>query len=252
MANLGETIRENPIPVALIGAGIGWLLMAGMRSDNGRAEYVSGEPEGGAERRQSGMARTAHETLDNVGRRAQSAYDSARRSAGDTWSAARARAARMGEGMRDRARDWGSSAGDRAQQACRSFGEMVEEQPLLLGAAGLIVGAALGAAIPRTRYEDEMLGETRDSLKQSAEEFGREQWDKAQRVVERTVETVREEAERQGLTPEALRETASAMAGRAGKVAQSAADAAREEAGKTGEGATGRDEGPGGPAAGPV
>src|SRR3569833_806481 len=35
-ANLGNTVRDNPVPVALIGVGIGWLMMLGQNSD-GRA-----------------------------------------------------------------------------------------------------------------------------------------------------------------------------------------------------------------------
>lgn len=237
MTNLGETIRDNPLPVALIGAGLGWLLMAGMRGGHPHHEHRPHHDHGpgdghAAHHGGGGMADAARSALGSVGEKAQDAYGSARRAAGDTWSAARDHASHLGETVRHRTRDWSDAAAGRAQEACRSVGEMIEERPLLLGAAGLIIGAGLGAMLPRTRYEDELLGETRDSLKRSAEELGREHWEKAQHVVEKTVETVREEAERQGLTPEALKETATAMVNRAGKVAQSAADAAREEAGR--------------------
>ena len=234
MTNLGDTIRDNPLPVALIGAGIGWLLIAGMRGGgHPHYEHEAGHEAGeGHAAHGGGIAEAARSTLGSVGEKAQEAYGSARRAAGGTWSTARDHASHLGENVRHRTRDWSDAAASRAQQACRSFGDMVEERPLLLGAAGLVVGAGLGAMLPRTYYEDELLGETRDSLKRSAEEFGREQWDKAQSVVEKTVETVREEAERQGLTPEALKETATAMVNRAGKVAQSATEAAREEAGR--------------------
>lgn len=237
-SNFGHVVRDNPLPVALIGAGVGWLLMSYWRS-NGSAQRSYEAPETSATGEGERTGRAGRVLPSDVKQRAYSAYDSARRTASDTVSAARERVSRLGEDLRGRARDLGSAATDRAQKVSHDLGEMIEERPLMLGAAGLVIGAALGAVLPRTRYEDEMLGETRDELTRSAAEFGREQLDKAQRVVERTVETVREEAERQGLTPEALRETAGAMANRAAKVAQSAADAAREEANRPGDSSPG-------------
>ena len=36
--NLGRSLRDNPIPVALIGVGLGWLLLANSRQTNGGAQ----------------------------------------------------------------------------------------------------------------------------------------------------------------------------------------------------------------------
>ena len=36
--NLGRSMRDNPIPVALIGVGLGWLLLANSRQTNGGAQ----------------------------------------------------------------------------------------------------------------------------------------------------------------------------------------------------------------------
>jgi len=42
--------------------------------------------------------------------------------------------------------------------------EILEREPLLLGAAGLLVGAAIGAALPSTDLEDRLVGPTRDKV----------------------------------------------------------------------------------------
>ncbi len=51
------------------------------------------------------------------------------------------------------------------QRTTRSFSEIIEQQPLVLGAIGLAVGALVGAMLPRTRMEDEYLGEARDQIR---------------------------------------------------------------------------------------
>lgn len=41
--NLGDTVRENPVPAAMIGIGLGWLLLSGHRSEAGaydRPEHI--------------------------------------------------------------------------------------------------------------------------------------------------------------------------------------------------------------------
>ena len=55
----------------------------------------------------------------------------------------------------------------------------MREQPLALGAIGLAVGAVLASAAPRTRVEDEWMGDASDRLTDRAKEAGREQLDRA-------------------------------------------------------------------------
>ncbi|MGG5808560.1 DUF3618 domain-containing protein [Falsiroseomonas sp. CW058] len=44
VANLGRTVRDNPLPILLIGAGIGWLMMSGGRQDGYRAAGLPPAP----------------------------------------------------------------------------------------------------------------------------------------------------------------------------------------------------------------
>jgi beta-lactamase regulating signal transducer with metallopeptidase domain len=48
-----------------------------------------------------------------------------------------------------------------AQRAREGFNTLLEEQPLVLGAFGVALGAIIGAALPSTEQEDRLVGDTR-------------------------------------------------------------------------------------------
>lgn len=52
--------------------------------------------------------------------------------------------------------------------------QAVAEHPLLIGALSLLAGALVGLALPSTRREDELLGDSRDEVLASARATGRE------------------------------------------------------------------------------
>jgi hypothetical protein len=110
------------------------------------------------------------------------------------------------------------------------FEHMLHEQPLVLGALGMALGAALAAGLPSTRREDELMGRTRDELMNRAREKGREQMDKVGRVTESAQEAARHEAEREGLTREAAGEQLQETYEKVKRVSTAAKDAAKEEA----------------------
>ncbi|HEV2430992.1 MAG TPA: YtxH domain-containing protein [Burkholderiales bacterium] len=64
----------------------------------------------------------------------------------------------------------------------------MHEQPLALGAIGLAIGAVLGAAAPRTRQEERLMGEASRKLAEKAKGLGSQQLDKAQQAVEQVAE----------------------------------------------------------------
>lgn len=128
---------------------------------------------------------------------------------------------RAGRSAGRRARDAGSTARHQAERARSGFSRMLEERPLVVGAIALAIGAALGALLPPTRREDEWLGETRDGLKDRAVSAGRAEIAKAERVAGRAMDTARDEAQREHLTPEGMREDLSGM----GREAKQAAEA---------------------------
>jgi hypothetical protein len=86
----------------------------------------------------------------------------------------------------------------------RDFIDFCRDQPLVLAGIGLAVGAAAGALLPRTQTEDQLMGDVSDALKEQTKEFAGEQLQKAKKVGERAYDAAEREAERQGLSGEAV------------------------------------------------
>ena len=123
IANLGGSVKHNPLPVALVGIGLAWLMAAGKRPD----DHSTGSVES---------------TKQRISETAQS--------------------------MRERAGALASSTRQQAERAKGGMEYMLREQPLAVGAIGLAIGAVVAAMAPRTRQEDELMGEARDRLIEEA------------------------------------------------------------------------------------
>jgi hypothetical protein len=104
--------------------------------------------------------------------------------------------------MADRAHDARARARHYGSRARQGVLRTLDEQPLVLGAIGLAIGAAVGAALPPTEAEDRLMGDVRDEALRRATKAGRAQADKARAAAGAVVGAAREEAGKQGLTPE--------------------------------------------------
>jgi ElaB/YqjD/DUF883 family membrane-anchored ribosome-binding protein len=181
-ANLSTSVQRNPLPVTLVGIGLGWLMLAG--NSSGRPSSGSGH-----------MRERAGEAADRI----SEASSAARQSLGESARAARERISSTTSSMREQMSHMSETVRQQAERARGGFDYMLREQPLALGAIGLALGAVLAAAMPRTRKEDELMGEARDRLAEQAKEAGREQLDKAQQVASAAAGAATREAERQGM-----------------------------------------------------
>jgi ElaB/YqjD/DUF883 family membrane-anchored ribosome-binding protein len=157
--NLGGAAKQNPLPVALVGIGLAWLMALGRQpaQNYGSSMTSSRLHEGMTSMRDkaSGAAHSAAESMHSIRDRAAQVTDTAR----EQWLRARG-------GM-----DY-----------------LVHEQPFALGAIGLAIGAVLGAAAPRTRQEERLMGEASRGLAEKAKELGSQQLDKAQQAVKQVAE----------------------------------------------------------------
>ena len=158
-----EGARQNPIPALMIGAGIAWMLID--RSRGGRhtehaewSEYSS--PRYGA----------YGDSEDYY--RSSSAHGEGRSWAGEST-----------EAVSSWARETGSEVRYKARRAQNGMQRMMRDNPLLVGAAAMLVGAAIGASLPETEKENEWMGEARDTVV-----------DRAQETAERAVGAVKEAA----------------------------------------------------------
>jgi hypothetical protein len=83
--------------------------------------------------------------------------------------------------------DAGSSNGEAAKGAGTGLLNLLEEDPLKVGAAALALGFVAGLVLPSTSKEDEWMGETRERLLQDAREAGQEALQKGRRMVVESV-----------------------------------------------------------------
>ena len=140
--------RQNPLPALLIGAGVTWMLYD--RSSNGNGHASRNRREYSSRR----YAR-AYEPYD------RGSYDRGDAGAAEErWNEARSQAHEVGSW----AREAGSEARHRARRAQSGMQRMLRQNPLLVGAAAMLVGAAVGASLPETERENELMGEARDSV----------------------------------------------------------------------------------------
>ncbi|MFL6374194.1 MAG: DUF3618 domain-containing protein [Pyrinomonadaceae bacterium] len=174
-SNVLKTAQSNPIPLALIGIGTAWLIIRSRSSNSGYrnvgrttsqgrdlASASGGNVVKGPTGTISGAAGTA---IDGVSSSVSSVYHGAGQAAGQVYN----------------------KVGDLGSTAREQYSHYMEENPLAVGAVALALGAAVGFALPSTRYEGELMGSTREQLLTKAQ-------DTASELMERTKETVRDAA----------------------------------------------------------
>jgi Protein of unknown function (DUF3618) len=117
-------------------------------------------------------------------------------------------------------------ASDTARQLKDSANALLHEQPLLVAAIGMAVGAAIAAALPKSRFEDELMGETSDAVKETIGDVAAGQYETAKEVAGAVAEHAMAKAKEEGLTPSGVAEAARNMGEKAKRVASEAAESA--------------------------
>jgi ElaB/YqjD/DUF883 family membrane-anchored ribosome-binding protein len=176
--NLGGAAKQNPLPVALVGIGLAWLMALGRQP-----AQSYGSPASGA-RLQEGMSS------------ARDKASGAMQSASETLWSTKERISGTVSSMRERASDVTGTARQQWERARDGLDHLVHEQPLALGAIGLAIGAILGAAAPRTREEERLMGEASRRLNEKARQMGSQQLEKAEQTVKQVAETVGQGSQR--------------------------------------------------------
>lgn len=189
MDGLTTACRENPLAAALIGGGALWLLMGSDRLKNAAGSVTSAAAplaDLGARAQRSAastwedaygsMRDRASRMQDDASRGVNETMRSARTTASDTMSgAAEAMGERFDEGLAG-AREMFDRLGralprkETFMQAQSSLSDLLERQPLVLGAVGLVIGATVAGAMARTSVEDEWVGNLSDELKADLKE----------------------------------------------------------------------------------
>ena len=199
MDSVADTARENPLGAALVGMGIFWFFAGQPRiADMARA---TGETFGSAGRYGADMGASAADAVSSAARQASGAVGSAARQAGDFTGS-------VGETLRSTTARQSHAVREIASSARTQLGDILHEQPLLLAAGAFALGAAMAASLPLTDVEERVIGDAAESLKDSAQHVGE---GGVSARLQAAASAARDEARRQGLTPEALRSGAAGL-----------------------------------------
>jgi hypothetical protein len=153
---IGETLRGHPVPLALIGAGIGWLVVAG----------------------------TAGERLSDAARQVASKT----RDLAGGLIGGEAPLPDMGEAMagcadarpKPRLNAAVETAAETAGRARDGVAHAIDDYPLALGILGLVAGAALAMMLPASRIEERLVGPVRERVRERADALCRGAVDRAE------------------------------------------------------------------------
>lgn len=207
---LGETLRSHPVPLALIGMGIGWFLISstggGRFGEVGdRAKEPASDAAGQMRETMAGWgageaARAAHYPTESAGyayarQKSGEAMEQARRAAADAGGRVREtlqRGRSAGEAAWQQARGYAGDAGQRLSRAGDRFSEVMQEHPLAVGALGLLAGAVVALLLPKSTIEERVAGDAGDALRERASDLGREAAERARQVAGRTVDAAGE------------------------------------------------------------
>jgi len=233
----GKFARKNPFPLVLIGLGIGLLAYEGFGNKSRRtyrySEYdndtrnrglrdsgtmgtlksATGKISDTASSAYGTVSETTGNALESVKGAANSAYGSVTDAASNAYGTVTDSANKAYDSVTDYANTAYEKVGEYGTVAREKYDYYLEENPLAVGAVALAVGAAVGLAIPASRYEKEYMGEYSsqlldkaqnaagdlvDRVKEVASEAQRTLGDEVKTVVDQTKKTITDEAKNQG------------------------------------------------------
>jgi hypothetical protein len=244
-ANLGNSIKQNPLPVLVTAIGLGWMVLSSNRPPRGpsRARYGTGtddygsgvdqydnaveeyrtrtadygdtgEYTGGA--RESGTeagkytssvaeygyevseyGARAKEKLAGAGEKIKSGAATTRDRVANSITSSKdavvrgvSRSASTAQAQANRLRYTAQAQADRLRHRAQN---LLDEQPLILGALGVAIGAAVGAALPSTEHEDRLLGPIRDKAMSDIKERGGQAYEQVRSTAEKAIDTIKED-----------------------------------------------------------
>jgi hypothetical protein len=181
----------NPVPMAMVGIGLiglGWLAIAGRDQHSSARDY----------RRYRQASRSDWRSASGY-RRATSEYG--QRTIEDSdYEELRARRSPVGTFEDERDRDtaaWGAArySRQRDNRGLRTYLQRTwSETPLVIGVASAVAGALVAVGLPETESENRLMGDTRDSMVDAAQETVREKVEQVQHAATTAVSNLQDTA----------------------------------------------------------
>ncbi len=214
---LAESIKANPIPAAIAGVSVGWLLLDALMKPNGSGgtAYISGNGYSGEYDVNRGSAYgtnggvksaldQASNKLSETGEKIGDAVDSAKAKIGDTAHDLQEKAGDIAHSVQVKAGDatsavtakaseLGHAVQSNAQKATYVAQDFVTDNPLAAGAIALLVGTAIGLALPSTPQENKLMGTYRDQLADQAGQQAQDLIGKVQSVAGDAMDVAKEQ-----------------------------------------------------------
>lgn len=162
---VGDQIWKNPIPLALIGLGVGMLVMKNYRGQS----YGNGSTQ-----RKFPQGRNSSYSLGDVGQPRQTQQQQS------TASSALNQVKDTASDLANRSTQTLNELGTKAKNSASRFGEIMRDNPLAAGAVAIAAGTAVGLLIPSTQFESEYIGETGERLVDRVEDAARDALGKVQ------------------------------------------------------------------------
>lgn len=187
VSNLSQAARDNPLAAALIGGGALWL-MFGNRALGGVASVVQPLAETGLR----GVSNAADAVTSASGRATDAVLDTARSVTHTAGEALASSASAVRDGVTDAVTHTaetlratpnpvrGFEKGYAGAQSALT--DLLERQPLVLGAIGLAIGAGVASAFASRALENEWAGSLSDDVKDAVTERAKHVAETAQRA----------------------------------------------------------------------
>lgn len=184
----GQKMRDRPVALGLIGAGLLWLAMAPAGDERSTS---SNQAQGRQPKREKARYRSDFSRQEGEQGSAPGVVAGAATAISD-------RAHEAADKVKSIARDTTSMVRDAGEPIAAEL----NSHPLLFGAGAVAVGALIGSALPMTEGEEKLLAPRRKALMSEARSMSRDLGDQAARVAKATYGTAVKSARREGLVPD--------------------------------------------------
>lgn len=221
-------VKANPLPAALTGVGIAWLMASNSKpagparparepditarlryAEAGVARGPDEHPDAHAGRLDEargnvlGVARDVSDTAQSYGQKIRDAMASAAQSVREAGHDLTAHASDAAGGLGNRAQRGGAAVqqgiGNMAQST-RGTLASVTGNPFALGAVAAIIGLVAGSLIPTSDEEEHALAATADRLRTAGRDLAQDVVDRGGRVASEALAAVKDSAQAHGLT----------------------------------------------------